>query len=67
MKEYEQCDVFNFDEAVLFYMLVPDVGLATHQMAGVKGNKTHLAVGICANQDGLEKLPPFIIGCAQRP
>ncbi|KAF8602258.1 CenpB-DNA-bind-domain-containing protein, partial [Ceratobasidium sp. AG-I] len=36
-------DIFNFDESALFWMLVPDVGLATCQMAGVKGNKTRLS------------------------
>ncbi|KAG8679595.1 hypothetical protein FRC09_018852 [Ceratobasidium sp. 395] len=36
IKECEERDVFDFDESALFWMLVPDIGLSTRQMAGVQ-------------------------------
>jgi hypothetical protein len=67
MQDYAPCDCLNFDETALFFRLAPDKGLATCQMAGVKGDKVRISIGLCANQDGSEKLPPLIIGRARRP
>ncbi|KAG8753249.1 hypothetical protein FRC12_011607 [Ceratobasidium sp. 428] len=47
----------NFKESVSFWLLRPDRGLAAHQIAGLKGNKTHLSVGLGFDLGGLEKLP----------
>lgn len=47
--------------------MVPDCGLMDHQLAGVKGKKDCLTYAFTTNADGSEKLPPFIIGKANRP
>jgi hypothetical protein len=65
--QYPLSDQYNFDETGLFYRMPPDRGLAQTQMAGLKGNKTRLTFGICANADGTHKLPLLVIGHARRP
>jgi hypothetical protein len=37
------------------------------QMAGVKGIKKRITYALTTNADGTEKLPPLIIGKAERP
>ncbi|KAF8706676.1 DDE protein, partial [Rhizoctonia solani] len=64
---YNPCNIFNADETALFFRKVPDIGLATHQMSGVKLDKSRLTYLLCANMDGSEKRPPLIIGQARRP
>jgi hypothetical protein len=64
---YAPCDVFNADETALFFRLPPNQGLATHQLSGVKADKTHLTYLLCANKDGLEKREPLVIGHAKQP
>lgn len=45
----------------------PDRGLLEKPSSGVKGNKKRLTYALTINADGSEKLPPFIIGKAQKP
>lgn len=47
--------------------MVPDRGLSTSKQPGVKINKTRITYGFTINADGSEKLPPFIIGKANKP
>jgi len=47
--------------------MAPDRGLATKKMSGVKAKKDRLTYALCANADGTDKLPPYVIGKAQRP
>jgi hypothetical protein len=45
----------------------PDRGLMGQQMSGAKGIKKRITYALTTNADGSEKLPPFIIGKAERP
>jgi hypothetical protein len=45
----------------------PDRGLMDRKMSGVKGIKKRITYTLTTNADGSEKLPPFIIGKAERP
>ncbi|KAG8699077.1 hypothetical protein FRC08_005517 [Ceratobasidium sp. 394] len=64
---YDPRDVFNADETALFFRLPPNQGLATHQLSGVKADKTRMTYLLCANMDGSEKREPLVIGHAWRP
>lgn len=66
-KDYDLCDIYNFDETGLYYRMPPDRGLATKQMSGVKGDKTRLTLGCIANADGSDIRKPLVIGKARRP
>ena len=45
----------------------PDRGLSDKQHSGMKGNKARLTYLFMANADGSMKLPPLVIGKAQKP
>ena len=45
----------------------PDSGLANKVISGVKGQKVRLTYAFTANATGTERLPPIIIGKAERP
>jgi hypothetical protein len=47
--------------------LPPDRGLANAKRSGVRGKKVQLTYAFTSNADGSEKLPPLIIGKAQKP
>ena len=47
--------------------LPPDQGLAIVRQLGVRGKKVRLTYAFTSNADGSEKLPPLIIGKAQKP
>jgi len=47
--------------------MAPDRGLSDCKHSGVKGKKHRLTYAFTSNADGLEKLPPFVIGKAARP
>ncbi|KIK75361.1 hypothetical protein PAXRUDRAFT_173077 [Paxillus rubicundulus Ve08.2h10] len=64
---YQLHDIFNADESGLFYAMPPDHGLSDKQQSGVKGKKNQLMYLFMANADGSMKLPPLIIGKAQKP
>ncbi|GKF81012.1 CENP-B homolog protein 2-like protein, partial [Tanacetum coccineum] len=65
--QFEMKDIFNMDETGLFFRLQPDHSLATMQLEGKKQDKERLTVAICCNEDGLEKLPLWIIGKYAKP
>lgn len=67
LEEYAPCDRFNMDETGLFFRKIPDCGLATEQMAGLKVDKTRITLAFTVNSDGSESLPPLFIGHAQKP
>ena len=56
--------VFNMDECGLFFNLLPDKTYTYKGKScyGSKRNKRQLTVLLCANMDGLEKLPILVIG-----
>ena len=45
----------------------PDRGLSDKKGSGIKGKKLQLTYLLTANADGSQKLPPLIIGKAQKP
>ncbi|KAF9228610.1 DDE-domain-containing protein [Gyrodon lividus] len=45
----------------------PDRGLSNKKQSGVKGNKARLTYLFTTNADGSQKLPPLVIGKAQKP
>lgn len=62
-------DIFNADEAGLFFNMVPDKTLSLKGQAchGGKRSKERCTVLFCANSDGTEKLPPLVIGKYAKP
>ena len=47
--------------------LPPDRGLADKKHSGVKGRKVRLTYALTSNASGSEKLPPLVIGKANKP
>jgi hypothetical protein len=45
----------------------PDRGLMNQRMSGVKGIKKRITYALTTNADGSQKLPPLIIGKAEKP
>ncbi|KIK75217.1 hypothetical protein PAXRUDRAFT_173446 [Paxillus rubicundulus Ve08.2h10] len=65
--QYRPCDIFNADESSLFYAMPPNHGLSNKKQSGVKGNNAQLTYLFTTNADGSQKLPPLVIGKAQKP
>jgi hypothetical protein len=47
--------------------LPPDRGLTDKKQSGIKGRKVRLTYAFTSNASGSEKLPPFVIGKANKP
>ena len=47
--------------------LLPDQGLSNVKRSGMKSKKVQLTYAFTTNANGSEKLPPLIIGKAQKP
>lgn len=63
-------NIYNFDEAALFYRLLQNrtYALKTERVAkGTKLPKERLTIGLCANATGTHKLPLFVIGKYHKP
>lgn len=62
-------NIFNVDEAGLFYQCTPDKSLAfkNEKCTGGKYSKQRITLLIGANMDGSEKLPLFMIGKSANP
>lgn len=67
LAKYPPRDRFNADECALLGFNVPDRGMATISLSGLKKSKQRITILFCCNADGSEKLPPFFIGKAERP
>ncbi|KAH8038696.1 hypothetical protein HPB51_002840 [Rhipicephalus microplus] len=67
--EYEPRDVFNADEAGLFFNLQPEKSLCLKGKAcrGGKKSKERITVLLCCNADGSEKLKLTVVGKFQKP
>ncbi|KAF2207070.1 hypothetical protein CERZMDRAFT_107905 [Cercospora zeae-maydis SCOH1-5] len=65
--QFSPADCYNCDETGLFYVLLPEKGLSTRQLPGVKQDKARLSVHFCFNADGSDKLPLWFIGEAAKP
>ena len=55
------------DEGGLLGFNVPDRGMATVTLSGVKKSKQRITILFGCNADGSEKLPLFFIGKAAKP
>ena len=67
LAKYRPRDRFNLDEAALLGFSIPDRGMATITLSGVKKSKQRITILFGCNADGSEKLPLFFIGKAARP
>lgn len=69
LENYEPRNVFNADEAALFFKCTPDktYTFKGEDCHGGKHSKERITVLFCANMDGSEKLPMLIIGKSKRP
>lgn len=65
--EYASEDVYNCDETGLFWKNVPDRGLATARLAGIKKEKARITIHFCCNSTGSDRVTPWLIGTAARP
>ncbi|CAE6452684.1 unnamed protein product [Rhizoctonia solani] len=63
---FAPCDIYNIDETALLYCLVPNSGLAIHDMPGVNQDKKRITYAFCANMDGSDKRSPLVIGRARQ-
>jgi hypothetical protein len=57
---------FNVDETALNYRFVPERGIASRPLPGLKVDKARLTYVLCTSAMG-EKLSPLVIGHAKRP
>lgn len=65
---YQPRDVYNFDEFGLFYDLPPDRSAADAAAAATTGAKRRrLAIAVCVNADGSDKLEPLFVGRVRQP
>lgn len=69
LKEYAPKDRFNADELGLFYNLLPDRSMVhrAETCHGGKRSKERVTILLACNQDGSEKLKPFMIGKSKNP
>ncbi|XP_040358278.1 tigger transposable element-derived protein 6 [Ixodes scapularis] len=67
--EYHPRDVFNADEAGLFFNVQPTKSLSLKGEAchGGKSSKERLTVLLCCNEDGSEMMKPWVIGKFRNP
>lgn len=65
---YHPRDVYSFDEFGLFYDLPPDRSAADAAAAATTGAKRRrLAIAVCVNADGSEKIEPLFVGRVRHP
>ncbi|XP_041058277.1 tigger transposable element-derived protein 4-like [Carcharodon carcharias] len=69
LNEHASRDVFNQDETRQFYTLLPDCSLIFkgETYNGEKQSRECVTAMVCANIDGIEKLPPLVIGKSKKP
>ncbi|XP_071497446.1 tigger transposable element-derived protein 4-like [Diadema antillarum] len=69
LRRYDPKDIYNADETGLFWQMLPEksLGFQGTTYHGGKQQKTRVTVLVCANMDGSDKLPLFVIGKSKRP
>lgn len=69
LDKYPPDNIFNADEAGLFFQLLPDRTLAFkgEKCKGGKKSKQRLTVLLCTNSTGSQKLKPLVIGKSMNP
>ncbi|XP_046424688.1 jerky protein homolog-like [Neodiprion fabricii] len=69
-KSLSRCQIFNCDETILNYKMLPDRIIAEkneEQQRLEKINNEHVTVMACSNSDGSLKLPLAVIGRSEKP
>lgn len=63
LRRYDARDIYNADETGLFWQMLPEksLGFLGKTYHGTKQPKTRITVLVCANMDGSDKLPLFVI------
>jgi hypothetical protein len=64
---YDPCDLYNMDEAGLYWKMVLDRSLSTEQLSSIKREKSRISLAITENGDGTERVPVRAIGSAKKP
>ena len=68
LSDFKPDDIFNFDEAALFWQMLPDRSvMLKHGEKGVKRVKYRVSIGLMCNMSGTGKRAPIVIGKAKRP
>ncbi|GBN31364.1 Tigger transposable element-derived protein 4 [Araneus ventricosus] len=69
IRNYDEKDIFNADETVLFYKLTPNQTLKFkgEKCVGGKLSKVRITILVCANMNGSEKQKLTVIGKSQKP
>jgi len=68
MSKYNPSDVYNMDEAALFYEMLPSQTLSiTAKVSGTKQSKKRITVVLCTNMNGTDKFTLSIIGHSGKP
>ncbi|KFZ16898.1 hypothetical protein V501_02019 [Pseudogymnoascus sp. VKM F-4519 (FW-2642)] len=65
--EYNDEDIYNMDEAALYWKMTPSRGLATQLRPGLKKDKARLSLNFATNATGSDRLPVWIIGKSKTP
>ncbi|EPY51118.1 hypothetical protein SPOG_05336 [Schizosaccharomyces cryophilus OY26] len=60
-------NIFNMDETGLFWKLLPNQAPSIEETGRAKRYKAKISIIMCANANGSEKLPLWVIGYAKRP
>ncbi|OAD74876.1 hypothetical protein PHYBLDRAFT_111325, partial [Phycomyces blakesleeanus NRRL 1555(-)] len=58
---YSACDIYKFDETVLFYAAPPRKTISYQKFSGWKGNKKWLTVNLLCNANGTDKWSDILI------
>lgn len=64
---YADRDVYNGDETDLFLQMLPSKTHAGDPCKGGKHSKVRVTVFLCANMDGSDKCPAFVVGKSRNP
>ncbi|XP_054717662.1 tigger transposable element-derived protein 4-like [Uloborus diversus] len=69
IRDYDKKDIFNADEAGLFYKLTPNqtLKLKGEKCVGGKHSNIRITILVCANMTGSEKQKLMVIGKSNKP
>jgi len=69
LAEYDPDDVYNLDEAALYFRLLPEHSLVFKNapMSGAKTAKARVTIMLACNMTGTDKLRPLIVGSSKAP
>lgn len=68
LDRYTAADIYNCDETVIFWQRLPEnfARADRKSCAGREQTEARITVLVCANMDGIDKLPLFVIGNSTR-